>query len=200
MGGRRLRNVLLGYLAALDTPKGLDCVLTHYDQATNMTDTMAALSLLANTQAGEAEQRIEAFYERWQNDPLVIDKWLRVQATSQRVDTLDRVRRLQRHPGYSPSNPNKIRALLGAFAQANPIRFHDPSGAGYRFIADRVLALDPHNPQIAARLVSPLSRWQRYDEGRRELMHAELQRIHDRGSLSNDVDEIVRKSLEAGKT
>ncbi len=200
MGARRLRNVLLDYLAAVDKPRGLDSVLAHYDRATNMTDTMAALYLLADTQASEAEQRLEAFYERWQADPLVIDKWLRVQATSQRVDTLDRVRRLQRHPGYSSSNPNKIRALLGAFAQANPVRFHDLSGAGYRFIADRVLELDALNPQVAARLVSPLSRWQRYDEQRRELMHAELQRIHERGLLSNDVHEIVRKSLEAGTT
>lgn len=198
MGKRRLRNVLLGYIAALEGRDGIDSVIAHYDGARNMTDTMAALSLLADTQATQAKERLEQFYQHWRQDPLVVDKWFRVQATSGRVDALDQVRRLLRHEAYEPENPNKVRALLGAFAQGNPVRFHDPSGAGYRFIADKVLELDAVNPQMAARLVSPLSRWRRYDPERRNLMQAELQRIRDRGPLSNDVHEVVRKSLEAG--
>jgi aminopeptidase N len=200
VGQRRLRNVLLGYLAALEGKNGLETVLTHYDQAQNMTDTMAALSLLADSQAGAAEQRLGDFYQRWRADPLVVDKWFRVQAMSTRVDTLDQVRRLMRHEAFTTDNPNKVRALLGAFAQGNPVRFHEPSGAGYRFIADQVIELDARNPHVAATLVTPLSRWQRYDEHRGQLMYAELQRIHERGSLSNDVHEIVRKSLEAAQS
>lgn len=200
VGRRRLRNVLLGYLAALDDRRGLDTVVAHYDHAQNMTDTMAALGLLADSQASDAERRMEDFYERWRDDPLVVDKWFRVQAMSRRVDTLDQVRRLMRHEAFARDNPNKVRALLGAFAQGNPVRFHEPSGAAYRFIADQVIELDGINPHVAASLVTPLSRWQRYDEQRRQLMYGELQRIHDRRSLSNHVHEIVRKSLEAAQS
>jgi aminopeptidase N len=127
---------------------------------------------------------------------LVVDKWFAIQARSRLPGTLDEVRRLMDHPAFSLTNPNKVRALIGSFAYANQRRFHDESGAGYRFLADQVLRLDAINPQVAARLLGPLTRHRRYDPVRRTAMRAELERIRGRADLSPDVYEIVTKSLD----
>ncbi|WP_338074146.1 aminopeptidase N C-terminal domain-containing protein [Halochromatium glycolicum] len=136
------------------------------------------------------------FHERWSNEPLVIDKWVGVQATSPREDTLDRVIALMGKADFSLRNPNRIRSLIGAFCGANQVCFHAADGRGYRFLADRVLDLDPLNPQIAARLLRSMVRWRRFDSERQRLMRAELSRILDNEVLSADVFEVASKSLE----
>ncbi len=128
-------------------------------------------------------------------EPLVLDKWLALQATAPLPDTLARVQDLLRHPSFSINNPNRVRALLGSFCRGNPLCFHEKNGAGYRFLADQVLILDPLNSQIAARLLSALSRWHRYDGERQTLMRAELQRVLAREGLSRDCYEVAAKSL-----
>ncbi|RFA28275.1 aminopeptidase N [Alkalilimnicola ehrlichii] len=194
-GKRRLKNVALGYLSCLHSESEQTRCLEQFRQATNMTDQLAALALLADTEGEVADVALREFYERWQREPLVVDKWFRVQAMSKRSDALDRVVALIEHPAFELRNPNKVRALIGAFCQANPARFHAPDGQGYRFLADNIIALDGINPQIAARLAAPLSRWRRYDSKRQEQMKLELERILKTQKLSNDVHEIVSKSL-----
>ena len=195
-GHRRLKNAVLGYLMTLQDPTELQRCLGQYRRADNMTDALAALALLADNGSPEAEAALTDFYERWRHEPLVVDKWLRVQALSSRADTLSRVIRLTAHPAFDIRNPNKVRSLLGAFAQGNPVCFHDVSGEGYTFLADRVLELDALNPQTAARLVTPLSRWGRYDSIRSAYMYRQLDRVYSREGLSKDVYEIVARSLD----
>jgi len=165
----------------------------------NMTDVIAALRCLVNADPalfGDAgEWALAAFYERWSADALVLDKWFALQAQSSRIDTLERVERLMDHPQFSLTNPNRVRALIGAFAMGNPLCFHAADGAGYRFLSDRVLELDPLNPQIASRLLYPMTRWRRYDDHRQALMREQLERVLEVEGLSNDVYEVVSKTL-----
>ena len=193
-GARRLRNVALGYLMASgaeDVPK---LALKQFEEADNMTDRQGALGALASSDAAERNGALAAFYDRYRTDPLVLDKWFTVQALATRDDTAETVEALARHPDFTLSNPNRLRSLVGAFA-ANQRAFHDRSGRGYRFLADMIVAVDALNPQTAARLVPPLGRWRRFDEGRAELMKAELARILAHPGLSKDVFEQVSKSL-----
>jgi aminopeptidase N len=195
VGRRSLRNLCLAYLMTLDDRETLDGCLEQFRTGDNMTDVITALGCLANREAPERGEALEAFYRKWREDPLVIDKWFTLQATSRLPGTLEEVKRLTAHPAFNIKNPNRVRSLIGAFAQGNPVRFHDGRGDGYRFLADRVLEVNRLNPQVAARLVQPLSRWRRYDEDRRSLMQAELERIAAAPQLSRDVYEIVIKSL-----
>lgn len=197
IGRRRLKNLCLGYLIKLDDRSSRELCLDQYQTARNMTDTLAALGLLAASSAPERVSVLENFYQRWKDDALVLDKWFTVQAVSPRADTLQRVMALTEHPAFSIINPNRVRSLVGAFCSGNPLRFHDPSGAGYRFLAQRVLELDPLNPQVAARMLRIMSRWRRYDPMRSELMRGELQRVLSTQGLSRDVFEIACKSLQA---
>ena len=162
-----------------------------------MTDVIAALGMLADTGLPERGPALERFYERWKAEALVVDKWFSIQATSQRADALADVRRLLDHPAFEIRNPNKVYALIGGFAGGNPVRFHDPSGGGYEFLADQVLKLDRLNPQVASRMVKMFARWRKYDAQRQELMRAQLERIVKTEGLSRDVFEIASKSLEA---
>lgn len=196
-GCRRLKNLALSYLMASGSDEAAELTARQFIQADNMTDRLAALSLLADTERPAADEALQSFYQHWQNEPLVVDKWFRVQALSTRADTLARVRALTAHPAFELHNPNKVRALIGAFCHNNPARFHDPSGAGYAFLADYVLQLDGINPQIAARLAGGLSRWRRYEPGRRQLMREQLVRISAAPSLSPDVYEVATRSLES---
>ncbi|WP_114858257.1 aminopeptidase N [Azospirillum brasilense] len=197
IGRRALKNLCLAYLMALEDEEALGLCLGQYRGAQAMTDVMAALQFLSNSNAPERDEAIAAFYERWKGEALVVDKWFGVQATSHRPDALERVTALLSHPAFEIRNPNKVYALIGGFAGGNPVRFHDTSGAGYRFLADQVLRLDPMNPQVAARMVGPFSRLRRYDAPRRALMKAELERIVATPGLSPDVFEVASKSLEA---
>lgn len=192
-GRRRLKNLALGYLMTLDEAAIRQQCFDQFTGADNMSDSGSALRLLVHAGAPEAQPALARFAERWQHEPLVMDKWFTIQATAPLPGTLDAVKKLMAHPAFKLTNPNRVRALIGAFA-ANPLCFHAPSGEGYRFLADQILALDPMNPQIAARLATRLSRWRRYDSGRQALMRAELERLMA-VSLSRDLYEVVQKSL-----
>jgi aminopeptidase N len=194
---RSLKNLALGYLMAGPQPGALELCRVQFEAAHNMTDVMAALGRLVDLGGPEAESALDCFYVRWSAEPLVIDKWFSLQATSHREDALERVQALLGHPDFSMRNPNRVRSLIGAFATGNPVRFHGTDGAGYRFLADRVLELDPLNPQIASRLLRGLIRWRRFDPGRQDLMRAELERVLRSEPLSKDSYEVASKALEA---
>ena len=155
IGRRSLKNICLAYLAELEDEESRVLCMQQFKTGGNMTDVMTALANLANIDCPERNEALAAFYAKWKDDPLVMDKWLSIQAMSRLPYALDTVKELMRHPAFNIKNPNKVRALIGAFSQGNPVRFHDPDGTGYVFLADQVLAIDPMNPQIAARLVTP---------------------------------------------
>ncbi len=194
VGRRSLKNTCLTYLMELDEPGVRRLCMEQFRTAGNMTDVMASLANLANTGCPECPDALAAFYETWKDDPLVMDKWLSIQALSRLPNTLETVKALMSNPVFNIKNPNKVRSLIGAFS-ANSVRFHAPDGEGYAFLADQVLALDLMNPQIAARLVSAFTMWKRYDKKRQALMKAQLERIMHAPKLSKDVHEIVSKSL-----
>ncbi len=194
IGRRGLRNVCLAYLAAADAD-GVARARAQFDAQANMTDVLAALSVLAQTDTTDRVAALDAFYARWRGDDLVLDKWFSIQAASSRPGALADVRALYAHADFDLRNPNRVRALVGAFASANPVRFHDASGEGYRFLADAVIALDPMNAQVAARIVTPLGAWRRQDTARQALMRAELERILATERLSKNTYEQVAKSL-----
>jgi len=163
-----------------------------------MTDQAAALRFLVNSRDEEGqsygEQALEAFYDQWQHEPLVVDQWFAIQASAQVPGTLNRVKTLMAHESFDIKNPNKIRSLIGAFCNQNHTGFHDLDGEGYEFLADRILQIDQLNPQIAARLLTPLTRWKKFSAERQALMQAQLQRIKSSSELSKDVFEVVEKS------
>ncbi len=195
-GQRLLKNVALSYLMMTRKPEVVELCLRQFEEADNMTDTLSAFrAIMHNPDCPERKAVQTAFFSQWQHNSLVLDKWFAVQATAPLAGTLAEVKELTGHPAFALGKPNKVRALIGAFCGANQICFHDQSGEGYAFLADQVLALDRINPQIAARMVSPLSRWQRYDVKRQQLMRGELERILADEALSKDVYEIVSRSL-----
>jgi aminopeptidase N len=194
-GHRALKNRALGYLVATGSAEMDELCHTQFENAATMSDSIAALSLLAHGESPNRRRALAEFRQRWADDRLVLDKWFMVQATAPRADTLERVRELMRDSAFSMRNPNKVRALIGAFAGANAIRFHAADGTGYRFLGDRVLDLDPLNPQVAARLLMPLGRWRRFDKARQKKIRTQLQRILARDGLSRDVYEIAKKTL-----
>jgi aminopeptidase N len=159
-----------------------------------MTEQFAALACLANSNAQQRTIALDSFYDRWRGEPLVVDKWLAVQAGSRLPGTLARVRELLGHPAFDLKVPNKVYALVRGFS-ANHVRFHAADGGGYAFLADQVLALDALNPQIAARIARAFDRWKRFDSGRKERAKTQLERIRDAKDLSKDVAEIVTKAL-----
>jgi len=193
-GARKLRNAALHYLVASGASDGAAVAFAQFSEADNMTERQAALGTLANGSSAEREAALDIFYNRYCDDALTLDKWFQTQAFSLHPDTADQVAALSRHKDFTLGNPNRVRALFGAFA-ANQWAFHHRSGKGYRMVADCIIALDKLNPQTAARLVPPLGRWKRFDEGRGSLMRAELQRILAEPGLSKDVTEQASKSL-----
>ena len=195
IGRRALRNASLAYLAAADPAKGAVLAKAQLDAGRNMTDALAALSVLVDLDRPERAAALARFYAAWSQDDLVVDKWFALQARSSLPQTPARVLELTRHPAFTRKNPNRVRALVGAFAQGNQLRFHDASGAGYAFLADEVLALDPANATTAARLVQPLCALRRYDAARQALMRGELERILATPGLSKNTFEMVSKSL-----
>jgi aminopeptidase N len=190
-GRRALRNLSLSYLSEL----GMSALChRQFVEADNMTDAMAALGCLANIDAAERRPALDAFYAKWRDEPLVVDKWLAVQAASRLPGTLARVRELLSHPAFDLKVPNKVYALIRTFA-ANHVRFHAADGGGYAFLADQVLALDALNPQVAARMARGFDRWKKFDAARMAHAKRELERIRDAQGLSRDVAEIVGKAL-----
>ncbi len=197
IGRRALKNLCLAYLMALEDAEAVGLCLGQFHGAHAMTDAIAALGLLSNAQGPERNDALASFYERWKDEPLVVDKWFSVQAMTSHPAALAEVTRLMEHSAFEIRNPNKVYALIGAFTNGNPVRFHAADGAGHRFLADQVLRLDPINPQVAARLIGPFSRLRRYDANRQEMMRQELRRIVAQPGLSPDVFEVATKSLEA---
>lgn len=199
MGRRSLRNLCLSYLMSI-TPEGDGGLAeTQFEQATNMTDQIAAMALLVHVTGPARERALASFYTRYEHEALVVDKWFATQAMSQRPDTLSHIAGLLEHPAFDRQNPNRVRALVDSFASANPLRFHAADGSGYEFLADRVLDVNAFNPQVASRLLTPLCRFARYEKGRRTRMVGQLDRIRASGELSADVLEQVTKALEAAR-
>jgi aminopeptidase N len=194
-GRRALRNATITLLAADPSQRNRELAEAHYRGAGNMTDTMGGLSALMLIGGPAFEDALVDFYERWQKEPLVIDKWFALQAQDPSEGALGRVLGLTAHPDFDARTPNRLRSLVGVFAGSNPARFHDPSGDGYRFLADQVLIVDTFNPNIAARLVEPLGQWGRYTPELGQLMRAQLERITTSPGLSKNVFEIASKSL-----
>jgi aminopeptidase N len=194
-GRRALRNAALELLAANPRSDIVDLAAGHFEAAGNMTDAMGGLSALMRAGGEAYEQALAAFYERWKGEPLVVDKWFQVQARDPSETALGRVIGLTAHPAFEPKNPNRLRALVSTFANFNPARFHDPSGAGYRFLADQILAVDRFNPMTAARLIDPLDGWRRYRPELGQLMRAELERIAAAEGLSKNVLEKAGRAL-----
>jgi aminopeptidase N len=194
-GHRRLKNLCLAYLNTLDKSEYRNLAMQQFKMADNMTDSIGAMQSLIDCDGDERDEVLQSFHDHWQQDTLVMDKWFTIQALSCREDTLDQVKQLLDHALFSIRNPNKVRALIGAFAHNNPTQFHRIDGAGYEFIADQVLQLDSLNPQVAARLVRAFSRWKRYPSNRQTQMQTQLERIMGTSGLSKDVYEIVSKSL-----
>jgi len=192
---RRLQAAVLRYWAWADPERAGDAAFRQYEGADNMTDRQSALFVLADLDHPRRDPAFEDFHGRFRSDPLVLDKWFTIQATSSRTDALERVRALSRHADFSLANPNRARSLVGAFSAGNAVRFHDRSGGGYDFLVEAVLALDPKNPQLASRLVSAFNDWRRYDEDRQRLLQAALERIAGQPALSKDVYEIVHRAL-----
>ncbi|WP_311063710.1 aminopeptidase N [Halomonas sp. DWK9] len=191
---RSLKNIALAYLVSIEDEESIALCEAQFAANHNMTDVRHALTLLVHSDRDDlAAPALKAFGEKWAHDPLVMDQWFTIQVTRPQSDVLDRVRYLMQHPAFSLKNPNKVRALIGAFAQ-NRVNFHRLDGKGYALLADVVIELNRLNPEIAARLVTPLTRWQRFDEVRQQLMRAELERIKQE-PLSSNVFEVVEKAL-----
>ncbi len=197
IGRRRLKNLLLTYLVASGSEEGAALCEQQYQAGHNMTDVIHALALVADGEHPARQTLLDDFAARWRSDPLVMDKWFSVQARSSREDTLENVLRLQQHPAFSITNPNKVRALIGSFAAGNPLRFHAPDGKGYTFLVDKVLQLDSINPQIAARLLRSMARWRHHDKARQEHARRQLERVVGQNGISRDVFEVASKSLQA---
>jgi aminopeptidase N len=195
-GRRALRNVALGYLTSRGRPDDIARAAQHFSGSKNLTDEIAGLSVLSETNTQERAKAFERFFERWKEDHLVIDSWFTYQAVTSLPSALATVKKLMRHPTFSMENPNKVRALIFAFATANPVNFNRPDGAGYAFVADRVLEIDKFNPQIAARLLSSFRSWKALEPERRKVAKKTLQNIAKSKPLSSDVFEIVSKMLE----
>jgi len=194
-GRRSLRNLCLAYLMELADAEARALAARQLEAADNMTDALAALGTLANTDCPEREPALAAFYAKWKHEALVVDKWLRVQSTAHLPDALARVTALLGHEAFTLKNPNKVYALVGGFGYGNHVRFHAADGSGYAFMADRIVELDALNPQVAARMSRSFDRWKKFDAGRQAHARAALERIRDVQGLSKDVAEIVTKAL-----
>ncbi|MES2326087.1 MAG: aminopeptidase N [Pseudomonadota bacterium] len=193
-GVRRLRTVALGLLTGADEPRAAALAKAQFDRADNMTDRQGALGILVSTQTAERQAALDAFYARFHDDPLVVDKWFALQAAAQRSDTLDQVIELTGRPDFSMTNPNRLRSVVGTFS-GNHWAFHRADGRGYAFLADMIIAADKLNPQVAARLVPAFGRWRRFEPKRSAMMREALERIVATPGLSKDVFEQASKSL-----
>lgn len=181
----------VGRYAAVDTD-----VLKRFKAADNMTDQVASLAALTSRDCPERKEALSLFYEQWKEDPLIMNKWLGLQASAGLPGNVENVKALTKHPVFDIKNPNKVYSLVGGFVGGTPTNFHAADGSGYAFLGDMVLELDKINGSVAARMVGGFTRWRKYDEGRQALMMAQLERIVNTEGLSENVYEIVSKSLE----
>ena len=195
-GRRALRNAALDLLAWGGGRTAPGRARAHFRDATNMTDAIGGLTALMTLGGEPLDAALAEFYARWKDEPLVVDKWFALQARDPSPGALGRVLGLTAHPAFDTRTPNRFRALVGGFSQANPARFHDPDGGGYRFLADQILAIDPTNPNVAARMIEPLASWRRYRPELAGPMKAELERIAGTEGLSKNVFELATKALD----
>ncbi|MGK0249279.1 MAG: aminopeptidase N [Oleispira sp.] len=196
MAQRGLKNAALSYLLKTDHKKYCDLAVAQFENSDNMTDSMAALASMVNsTHTLQAEGALASFYKKWQTEPLVVNQWLSVQASSAEYGTVENIKKLLDHEAFDIKNPNKVRSVIGAFAGQSLINFHALDGSGYQLVADKIIVLNRLNPQIASRLVAPLSKWRRYVGSQAQQMKQQLQRIMSQEDLSKDVYEVVSKSL-----
>jgi aminopeptidase N len=193
-GRRALRNACLRYLTAADDEAAAGLAEAHYRSADNMTDMIAGLAALTRMESPLRDHGFTHFHDRFKNDPLVLDKWMSLQAGSPLRETPTAVRALMRHSAFDIKNPNRVRALIGAFS-ANHLRFHDADGAGYGLVGEVIRALDAMNPQVAARLAGAFESWRRYDPARQALMKAQLEKILNLNGISPNLFEIASKML-----
>jgi len=197
IGKRALKNIALSYLVFADETLGEQLAVNQYQSANNMTDALAALSSAVSAQLPAADQLLAQWDERWYQDGLVMDKWFILQATRPGEQVVDHVRQLLSHRSFTMKNPNRVRSLIGAFCSANPAAFHAEDGSGYQFLVEMLTDLNHRNPQIAARMIEPLIRLKRYDEGRQQLMRAALEQLLTLDNLSRDLYEKITKALAA---
>lgn len=195
MGRRQIKNICLDYLTQLTTQSSHQLTEKQFNNAKNMTDQMAALTCIVNSDNPSKPTYLRRFFQQWQHEALVIDKWFAVQASSRAKGTFGVVQSLLNHPAFTLSNPNRVRSLIAAFSQNNPFHFHATNGEGYQFLTEQIIAIDPINPQIAARMVSALTLWKRHNNHRQALMKTALQRLLTMPKISKDVFEVVSKSL-----
>jgi aminopeptidase N len=194
IGKRSLKNLALSYLCAAPDEESVALAQRQFDQASNMTDRVAALSALVHARAPGAQDALQRFYDEFQGEPLVVDKWFMMQATAPTTDVAT-VRELMQHPAFTLRNPNRARSLVAAFCFNNPVQFHAPDGSGYAFWAEQVIALDALNPQVASRLSRAMDRWRRYLPSLQAHMKKALTQVSGQGKLSNDVREVVTKAV-----
>ncbi|MBP6103921.1 MAG: aminopeptidase N [Gammaproteobacteria bacterium] len=192
---RRLRDLSLSYLVQTNDTEALALCKQQFQHTRSMTDTMGVLNAVCDSTAPLRAMVLSEFYEKWRNHPLVLDKWFRIQAVSVLPDTVQTVKRLMQDVAFDLKNPNKVYALIGAFANANLMHFHDQSGAGYDLVLEVVLKLNALNPQVAARIVDAFAPWRRFDAARQQKMIKALQTIQAAPNLSTNVQEIVEKCL-----
>jgi len=195
IGRRRIKNTCLSYLSKLEKQDIHQLSQQQFNTAKNMTDQLAALSVIVDNPHPAKQRCLDSFYHQWQAEALVIDKWFALQASSSMPDTFATVQSLMQHPAFDLKNPNRVRSLIGAFSQSNPLHFHAANGQGYQFLADQIIALNSLNPQVASRMLGALTAWRRYDESRQALMKAQLERIMSTEAISKDVYEVASKSL-----
>lgn len=196
IGRRRVKNACLALLGKIDTPAHHAMAHTQFLQAKNMTDQMAALTVIVHNNHPEKEACLQQFYTQWQMQALVIDKWFALQASSPSQNVLETIKVLRHHCAFDLKNPNRVRALIGGFSQNNPVNFHAKNGQGYQFLADTIIELNAINPQVASRMLTPLTAWRKVDASAQALMKHQLQRIMATEHISNDVYELASKSLD----
>ena len=195
IGRRRVKNACLAFLSRVCSAEIHALSQSQFENAKNMTDQMAALVAIVHNNHPAKEACLAQFYAQWENEPLVIDKWFALQASSPAADSFETVQALRSHAAFDMKNPNRVRSLIGAFSQTNPLHFHAENGQGYAFLADAILELNAINPQVASRMVTPLNAWRKVEPSRQTLIKAQLQRIIDTKDISNDVFELASKSL-----
>jgi len=195
VGKRSLKNFCLSLLMLLEDAEVVELCLQQYEFAGNMTDRLVALTCLTSSALPQRQTILDDFYQRWQQQPLVVDKWFTLQATADRDTICTDVAALLEHPAFTFDNPNRVRSLIGAFAAGNPAGFHQADGAGYRFLTEQILLLNQRNPQVAARMALPLSRWKRFEPVRSTFMRQQLEELRQQ-ELSRDLFEIISKSLK----
>ena len=193
MARRALKNRVLDYLVSVDNQELLEICNKQYENSNNMTDTIAVLSALNDSQDKLRDLVFSDFYDKWKSDPLVMDKWFALQANSSSKFCLSKIKEFMEYPEFSMKNPNKVRSLIGVFANNNHVRFHEADGSGYNFIADSIIFLNKINPQIGARLSTSFSGWKKYDEERKKLIGTQLDTILETPDLSKNVYEVVSK-------